>query len=77
MKNGFTWQGRELDLSDGVVSGKGKDKFQSSYQSSRLELPGRTVLHQDSWRNLQMMDLQNALWEYSLAPARMASSIST
>jgi iron complex outermembrane recepter protein len=60
MKNGFTWQGGELNLSGGSF-GQRQGEFQWGYQSGSLSsyLAG-TVLHQDGWRNLQSSDLQNA-----------------
>ena len=60
MKNGFTWQGGELNLSGGSF-GQRQGEFQWGYQSGSLSgyLAG-TVLHQDGWRDLQSSDLQNA-----------------
>jgi iron complex outermembrane recepter protein len=60
MKNGFTWQGGELDLSGGSF-GQRQGEFQWGYQSGSFAsyLAG-TVLHQDGWRDLQSSDLQNA-----------------
>ncbi len=59
MKNGFTWQGGELDLSAGSF-GQRQGEFQWGYQNGGLSgyLAG-TVLHQDGWRDLQSSDLQN------------------
>ena len=60
MKNGFTWQGGELNLSGGSF-GQRQGEFQWGYQNGSLSgyLAG-TVLHQDGWRDLQSSDLQNA-----------------
>ena len=60
MKNGFTWQGGELNLSGGSF-GQRQGEFQWGHHSGSLSayLAG-TVLHQDGWRNLQSSDLQNA-----------------
>ena len=60
MKNGFTWQGGELDLSGGSF-GQRQGEFQWGHQSGSFAgyLAG-TVLHQDGWRDLQSSDLQNA-----------------
>jgi iron complex outermembrane recepter protein len=60
MKNGFTWQGGELNLSGGSF-GQRQGEFQWGYQSGSFAgyLAG-TVLHQDGWRDLQSSDLQNA-----------------
>lgn len=60
MKNGFTWQGGELDLSGGSF-GQRQGGFQWGYQKGALAgyLAG-TVLHQDGWRDLQSSNLQNA-----------------
>src|SRR5215831_19193831 len=59
MKNGFTWQGGELNLSGGSF-GQRQGEFQWGRQFGSLSayLAG-TVLHQDGWRDLQSSDLQN------------------
>jgi outer membrane receptor protein involved in Fe transport len=60
MKNGFTWQAGELNLSGGSF-GQRQGEFQWGYQSGAFAgYVAGTVLHQDGWRQMQSSDLQNA-----------------
>jgi outer membrane receptor protein involved in Fe transport len=59
LRNGFTWQGLEADLSGGSF-GQVQGEFQVGKQSGNTSayLAGN-VLHQGGWRDLQSSNLQN------------------
>ena len=59
MKNGFTWQGFETDLSGGSF-GQIRGEFQYGKQAGNASTyVAGTALHQNGWRDLQSSDLQN------------------
>lgn len=59
LKNGFTWQGLEADLSGGSF-GQVQGEFQYGKQAgSTSTYVAGNVLHQNGWRDLQSSDLQN------------------
>ncbi len=60
LKNGFTYQGAEADLSTGSF-GHVQGEFQYGWKSDSLSayLAGN-ALHQEGWRELQSSDIQNA-----------------
>ena len=59
LKNGFTWQGLEADISGGSF-GQIQGEFQYGKQAGNVSTyVAGTVLHQNGWRDLQSTDLQN------------------
>lgn len=59
LKNGFTYQGFEADLSGGSF-GQVQGEFQYGKQAGNTSTyVAGTVLHQNGWRDLQSSDLQN------------------
>lgn len=59
LKNGFTWQGFESDLSGGSF-GQIQAEFQYGKQVGNASTyVAGTVLHQNGWRDLQSSNLQN------------------
>ncbi len=59
LKNGFTWQGFEADISGGSF-GQIQGEFQYGKQAGNASTyVAGTVLHQNGWRDLQSTDLQN------------------
>jgi iron complex outermembrane recepter protein len=59
LKNGFTYQGGELDLHGGSFGTFGGD-FQFGKQSSNTSMyVAVSGLHQDGWRDLQSTDIEN------------------
>ena len=59
LKNGFTWQGFEADVSGGSF-GQVEGEFQYGKQIGNASTyVAGTVLHQGGWRDLQSTDLQN------------------
>jgi iron complex outermembrane recepter protein len=59
LKNGFTYQGFEADLSGGSF-GQVLGEFQYGKQAGNTSTyVAGSVLHQDGWRDLQSSDLQN------------------
>ena len=59
LKNGFTWQGFESDISGGSF-GQVEGEFQYGKQiGNESTYVAGTVLHQGGWRDLQSSDLQN------------------
>ena len=59
LKNGFTWQGFEADISGGSF-GQVQGEFQYGKQAGNTSTyVAGTVLHQNGWRDLQSTDLQN------------------
>jgi outer membrane receptor protein involved in Fe transport len=59
LKNGFTWQGFEADISGGSF-GQIQGEFQYGKQADNTSTyVAGTVLHQNGWRDLQSTDLQN------------------
>ena len=71
LKNGFTWQGLEADISGGSF-GQIQGEFQYGKQAGNVSTyVAGTVLHQNGWRDLQSTDLQNVYgdvgWRSDLA----------
>ena len=59
LKNGFTWQGFEADVSGGSF-GQVEGEFQYGKQiGNESTYVAGTALHQGGWRDLQSTDLQN------------------
>ncbi len=59
MKNGFTYQGTEFDLSGGSF-GQVQGEFQYGQQIGNVSLyAAGSEEHQDGWRDLQSSDIQN------------------
>ena len=59
LKNGFTWQGFEADVSGGSF-GQVQGEFQYGKQAGNASTyVAGTALHQNGWRDLQSTDLQN------------------
>ncbi len=59
LKNGFTWQGFESDISGGSF-GQVEGEFQYGKQiGNESTYVAGTALHQGGWRDLQSSDLQN------------------
>ena len=59
LKNGFTYQGAEADVSGGSF-GQVQGQFQYGKQSgNESAYIAGTVLHQDGWRDLQSSDIHN------------------
>jgi len=79
MKNGFTYQGGEFDISGGSF-GQVQGEFQYGQQSGNTSFyAAGSELHQDGWRDLQSTDIQNFYgdlgWRSDHAEAHLALSL--
>jgi outer membrane receptor protein involved in Fe transport len=79
MKNGFTYQGGEFDISGGSF-GQVQGEFQYGQQSSNESIcAAGSELHQGGWRDLQSTDIQNFYgdlgWRSDRAELHLALSL--
>ncbi|MEJ0049049.1 MAG: TonB-dependent receptor [Rhodospirillales bacterium] len=66
LKNGFTWQGGEADLSGGSFGQIQGDVQYGAISGDQAVYAAASVRHQDGWRQLQSSDIQNFFGDFGL-----------